>query len=158
MWYLPSLPCLISSLITPFCTIFAPRKFVLQSNFSCSERRTALVTSALILCCCWFVVIRVRVECTWTAIFMHFGIKQPKWYTSTRICLTTCTYFMQYLLSWFFGESTILHQVMIVFIKTLSLHVIFLLLPLCRTKSKGNKRSLWRRGMFCCHHHPHCLN
>lgn len=70
------------------------------------------------LCCCLFVVIHV--EFTWTAIFMHFGIKQ----------------------------STILHQVMIVFIETLSLHVIFILILLCRTKNKGNKRSLWRRGML----------
>ena len=37
---------------------------------------------------------------------------------------------------------------MIVFIETLSLHVVFLLILLCRTKNKGNKRSLWRRGML----------
>ena len=36
----------------------------------------------------------------------------------------------------------ILHQVMIFLIETLSLHVIFFLIPLCRTKNKGNKRSL----------------
>lgn len=96
------------------------------------------------LCCCWFVVIHV--EFTWTAInFLCIlgsnnqnGAHQHESVWWPTLCSIFC----------FFGESTILHQVMIVFIETLSLHVIFLLIPPCRTKNKGNKRSLWRRGML----------
>ena len=68
MWYLPSSPCLISSSLAPFCSIFAPSKFV-SSNFSCTERTTALVTSAFVLLLVCSYTCRIYMDCHFYAFW-----------------------------------------------------------------------------------------